>query len=85
MFFGHHGADAYDDLLFGRGCEEGAAGSPFYKTCNRCGESGLSWGNFGKGYVLVNQRLIQHVCCTPARANEFEVLDAPANPFSDLA
>lgn len=72
MFFGRHGAYAYDDLMFGRGSEEGAFGSPFYKTCNRCGETGLRWGNFGKGYVLVNQRLIQHRCNDTAGPDEFE-------------
>jgi len=45
-------------------------------VCNRCGEEGLSWGNDGRGWYLLDQDGYEHICdMERAAADDFEALE----------
>lgn len=88
--------DAYDHgIIDERGFYQhrpmfGSAG-PVSKTCRHCGTTGLGWKSTPSGWRLASGGVVHR--CADYRAtyrptmvaDEFKVLDAPANPFSDLA
>lgn len=47
-----------------------------YSTaCNRCGQTGLTWGNDGRGWFLIDQDCNAHVCnMQKAAVDDFEVV-----------
>lgn len=51
-----HEAEAWDDLLFGRGYDEDG------KTCNRCGESHLHWIEVSGKWRLADGKEELHTC-----------------------
>lgn len=75
-------ADLYDYWYDGE--------DPPAATCKFCGRDDLEWGEVVKadglpGWALFTPGGRRHKCDRSAKPDEFEVLDAPANPFSDLA
>lgn len=59
-------------------------------TCKFCGRDDLEWietvkSDGSPGWALFTPSGRRHACNRVAKPSEFEVLDAPANPFSDLA
>ena len=64
-------ADMYDYLL--------DDDEDYRVTCNRCGKRDLHWEETRNGWRLYHESGRRHDCLNrPAKASEFEVLDAPA-------